>query len=106
MSAKSIFAVGIAGVGLQSGVVYLDLASLSIDKRDEKGKPAREVALRVYLTTEATMEAYQYLKGALDRLTEMGVLTKKDADGQPELGEDDGAAGAVQGPRSPNFSDS
>jgi len=99
---KETFVVGCAGGGIQSGVVFIDLASLSLSEKDEEGKPLREVAHRLFLTPEGAMETYQNLKGALDRLVELGILKVRDPGEEGGEGEKKSGNGGSQ-PKSPNF---
>lgn len=103
--ASETFVVGIAGAGIQSGVIYIDLASLSLTERDQQGKPGREVRHRLLLTPEGAVELHRAAQSALDRLVELGVLTKGDTQqAPPAAGQTGQGPPGEGGPQSPNFS--
>jgi hypothetical protein len=91
-----MYSEGIGEVAVTGSVVRLDLLTLSLEERDEKGQPKLVLRQRVVMPIEGLMRSYAVLTQAMKELEKRGVVRKVD---NPEPG----AGPASKGPASPNF---
>lgn len=83
MDFKQIFVDGVAEVSFGQGAVRIDFYTLSHDKRDAEGKPARVLVQRLVMTPQGFAEALGPLQATADKLVEMGILSRREATDEP-----------------------
>ena len=98
-----IFADGIGDISFGNGVIRVDLVSLSATAKDDKGQPLRELRQRVIMSPQGFLETYAAMENVLQKLVEMGVISKRPA--QPAAAQPGAAQAPVIPPKpvSPNF---
>lgn len=84
---NDIFIDGAESVTVQGTVVRVNLTVSSATEKDDNGDHLKEVRHRVIMTSQAAIELHRALDAALRRLTEAGVVTRREA-GQPAESED------------------
>lgn len=94
---KELYPEGIGEVAITGSMVRLDLLTLLLEERDEKGQPKLVLRQRVMIPIEGLIGSYAVLTQAMQEMEKRGVVRKLDA---PE----GGASPAPKGPpTSPNF---
>ncbi len=94
--AREIYSEGIGEVVITGSVVRLDLLTLSLEERDDKGQPKLVLRKRVVMPIDGFLRSFAVLSQAMQELEKRGVVRKVDAPAQ-----DPPAAKAAPG--SPNF---
>jgi hypothetical protein len=93
---KELYSEGIGEVAVTGSVVRLDLLTLSLEERDEKGQPRLVLRQRVVMPIEGLMRSHAVLTQAMKELEKRGFVRKVDTPGP-------GAGPASKAPASPNF---
>ncbi len=96
--AKEIYSEGIGEVAITGPVVRLDLLTLSLEERDDKGQPKLVLRKRVVMPIDGFLRSYAVLSQAMQELEKRGVVRKVE---QPEVKAQSTAAKST--PSSPNF---
>ena len=100
---RELYSEGIGEVAITGSVARLDLLTLSLEERDEKGQPKLVLRKRVVMPIEGFLRSYAVLTQAMKELEKKGVIRKLDQAGQ-EVGSTTVApASARPGSTSPNF---
>ena len=94
---KEFYSEGIGEVAVTGSVVRLDLLTLSLEERDDKGQPKLVLRKRVVMPMDGFLRSYAVLSQAVAELEKKGVIRKAEAGVQPVS-----AAGKAP-PTSPNF---
>ena len=81
MIQSEFFVVGCEGISFHNGVVMIDLARLSVTNKDDQGQPQREFSHRLVTTPPGMLEMFNAMQGMLNKLVEVGLLTRRE-DGQ------------------------
>jgi hypothetical protein len=96
---SELFTDGIGEVAITGPVVRIDLLTLSLEDRDEKGQPKPVPCQRVVMPIEGMLRSYAVLTQVMRELEKRGLVRRAEAPA--------GDAGAVSptasGPASPNF---
>lgn len=94
---NELYSEGIGEVAITGPVVRLDLLTLSLEDRDEKGQPKLVLRKRVVMPIDGFLRSFVVMSQAMQELEKRGVVRKVDA---PEKE----ATPATKGPpSSPNF---
>lgn len=96
---KEFFADGVAEVGYGAGAVRIDFYTLGRGK-DAQGNPTKELTQRVVMTPQGFIEAWGSMQGMADKLTEIGILKKREGAAAAPAA----APAEAAPPMSPNFS--
>jgi len=95
---REIYCEGIGEVAITGPVVRLDLLTLSLEERDEKGQPKLVLRKRVVMPIDGFLRSFAVLSQAMQELEKRGVVRKveqTEAKAQP--------ATSKSAPSSPNF---
>ena len=95
-----VYSEGIGEVAITGPVVRLDLLTLSLEERDEKGQPKLVLCQRVVMPVEGLIRSFAVLNEAMRELEKRGVVRKH---ATPEVPPQQ-SGGAKPPPSSPNFS--
>jgi hypothetical protein len=91
-----LYTDGIGEVAITGPVVRIDLLTLSLEDRDEKGQPKPVLCQRVVMPVEGLLRSYAVLTRVMRELEKRGVVRRTD------VAPVDTAA-ASGAPGSPNF---
>jgi len=91
-----LYSEGIGEVAITGQVVRLDLLTLALDERDDKGQPKLVLRKRVVMPIDGFLRSFAVMSQAMQELEKRGVVRKIDA------AEKD-AASPKAPPSSPNF---
>jgi hypothetical protein len=94
---SEIYSDGIGEVVITGSVVRLDLLTLSLEERDDKGQPKLVLRKRVVMPIDGFLRSFAVLSQAMQELEKRGVVRKVDAPDAPTR-----PAGGKPG-SSPNF---
>ena len=72
-----IFIDGIENIVLSQGMVRMDLASFSVDKKDKAGNPAVETKQRIVMTPQGFLWTHGAIERMLNELVKSGVVKEK-----------------------------
>jgi hypothetical protein len=97
MNPSETFVVGCRGISFHQGVVLIDLDGLSATAKDDQGHPVREFSHRILTTPPGLVEMFNAIQGILDKLVQVGVLTRQEGTVAPQPQPQGGQ------PKSPNF---
>jgi hypothetical protein len=97
---NELYSEGIGEVAVTGPVVRLDLLTLSLEQRDDKGQPKLVLCQRVVMPVEGLIRSYAVLSQAMQELEKRGVVRKHQAPEVPARQQ----AGPKPPPSSPNFS--
>lgn len=97
---KELYSEGIGEVAITGSVARVDLLTLSLDDRDEKGQPKLVLCQRVVMPVDGLIRSYAVLAQAMQELEKRGVVRKHQT---PEVPGQQ-SAGTKPPPSSPNFS--
>nr|VFK19193.1 MAG: hypothetical protein BECKLFY1418C_GA0070996_10551 [Candidatus Kentron sp. LFY] len=88
MHGKDLFADGLIGLGIEAGLVRLDLGSLSVTQKDKEGNSILEHRQRVVMSVEAFLQTHRAMTGLLEHLEKTGAVTRREqpmpVEGNPE----------------------
>lgn len=94
---NELYSEGIGEVAITGSVVRLDLLTLSLEDRDDKGQPKLVLRKRVVMPIDGFLRSYAVLSQVVKELEKRGVVRKAE---QPEVSTQSAQKGA---PQSPNF---
>lgn len=97
MKPSESFVVGCRGISFHQGIVLIDLDGLSPTAKDDQGHPVRELGHRILTTPPGLVEMFNAIQGILDKLVEVGVLTRQEGTVAPHPEKAGGQ------PKTPNF---
>ncbi len=86
MKNSETFVVGCRGIIFHHGVVLIDLDGLSAEEKDDQGHPVRELCHRLVTTPPGLLEMFNSMQNMLDKLVEVGVLTRQEGAVTPAAG--------------------
>lgn len=93
---NEIYSDGIGEIAITGSVVRLDLLTMSLEERDDKGQPKLVLRKRVVMPIDGFLRSFAVLSQAMQELEKRGVVRKVDAPAKD--------APATKGtPSSPNF---
>lgn len=95
---KEIYSEGIGEVAITGSVVRLDLLTLSLEERGDKGQPKLVLRKRVVMPIDGFLRSFAVLGQAMQELEKRGVVSKVK---QPEVNAQ--SAAPKSAPSSPNF---
>lgn len=75
---QDIFIDGAGQATVQGTVVRVNLTVGSATERDDEGAPVKEVRYRLVMTSQGAIELHRDLEAALRRLSEAGVVTRRE----------------------------
>lgn len=93
---NEIYSEGIGEVAITGPVVRLDLVTLSLEDRDDKGQPKLVLRQRVVMPIDGFLRSFAVLGQAMQELEKRGVVRKIDTHGKE-------VAVSKALPTSPNF---
>jgi hypothetical protein len=76
---KELYSEGIGEVAITGSVVRLDLLTLSLEERDEKGQPKLVMRKRVVMPIDGFLRSFAVMSQAMHELEKRGVVRKLDA---------------------------
>ena len=94
---KELFCEGVGEVAITGSVVRLDLVTLSLEERDDRGQPKLILRKRVVMPIEGFLRSYGVIGQAMAELEKKGVIRKAEGGVPPA------APGGKSPPSSPNF---
>ena len=93
------FADGIGEITLVGGMVRIDLVSLSVNQKDNKGNPALEFRQRIVMPPDGFLRSFNAMQNLVDQLVEAGVVSKNQNTNEPSPA----PRANPEPPKSPNF---
>jgi hypothetical protein len=94
---NEVFADAVGNIGIDGGVIRLDLVSLSPTVRDENQKPVFAFKQRVVLPLDGFLRSFSAMEGFIKQLVNAGVV-------KPNVLNDKERTNTAGEPKSPNFS--
>ncbi|MBF0131994.1 MAG: hypothetical protein HQL75_05345 [Magnetococcales bacterium] len=74
-----VFVEGVGEISFNLGMVRMNLVGLSQAEKDDKGNPKPENRQQVIMSLRGFLVSLAAMQNMADKLTEAGVLKKKDA---------------------------
>lgn len=74
-----VFVEGVGEISFNLGMVRMNLVGLSQTEKDDKGNPKPENRQQVIMSLRGFLVSLAAMQNMADKLTEAGVLKKKDA---------------------------
>jgi hypothetical protein len=99
---QELYSEGIGEVVITGSVVRLDLLTLSLEERDEKGQPKLVLRKRVVMPIDGFLRSFGVMTQAMRELEKRGVVRKVES--PPETAGGASGGGQQTRPSSPNFS--
>nr|VFK44673.1 MAG: hypothetical protein BECKTC1821E_GA0114239_103829 [Candidatus Kentron sp. TC] len=109
MRNHDLFTDGVIGLGIEAGMIRLDLGSLSLTEKDKEGNSVLEHRQRVVMSIDAFLHTHRAMTGLLEHLEKSGAVVRRE---QPTSGNgatdgdmnvEDASPEAPVPARSPNF---
>jgi hypothetical protein len=100
---SELYSEGIGEVAITGSVVRLDLLTLSLEERDDKGQPKLVLRKRVVMPIDGFLRSYAVLTQAMKELEKKGVIRKLEQAGQDVGSTTVAPASGKLGRSSPNF---
>lgn len=73
---REIYSEGVGEVAITGSVVRLDLLTLSLEERDDKGQPKLVLRKRVVMPIDGFLRSFAVLSQAMQELEKRGVVRK------------------------------
>lgn len=83
MDFQQIFVDGVSEVSFGQGAVRIDFYTLSHDKRDAEGNPARILVQRLVMTPQGFADSLGPLQATAEKLVQVGILSRREATAEP-----------------------
>nr|VFK14591.1 MAG: hypothetical protein BECKLPF1236A_GA0070988_101094 [Candidatus Kentron sp. LPFa]VFK30138.1 MAG: hypothetical protein BECKLPF1236C_GA0070990_101035 [Candidatus Kentron sp. LPFa]VFK64866.1 MAG: hypothetical protein BECKUNK1418G_GA0071005_10534 [Candidatus Kentron sp. UNK]VFK71281.1 MAG: hypothetical protein BECKUNK1418H_GA0071006_105819 [Candidatus Kentron sp. UNK] len=106
MQNRDLFTDGVIGLGIEAGMIRLDLGTLSLTEKDKEGNSVLEHRQRVVMSVDAFLQTHRAMTGLLEHLEKSGAVVRREQPTSGNGAKDGNNNTEVEGvspARSPNF---